>query len=111
MTERPLGRDGFIWDVLEASEPVAEIVLSFSFIGTGSFAGSRLGCSQGRLVLVVVSSACGGERRVLADLKGVDRMNLPQRDAGWVSYGVALLIAGQVRGIKEEVPRHADGPL
>lgn len=45
---------------------------------------------------------------MLADLKGVDRMNLPQRDAGGISsYGVALLITGQVRGIKEEVPCHA----
>jgi hypothetical protein len=95
--------------VLEASESVEEIVLSFSFIGTGSFAGSRLGCSHRRPILVVVSSACG-ERRVLANLEGVDRMNLPQRDAGWISlYGVALLIAGQVRGVKEEVPCHTNG--
>jgi hypothetical protein len=81
MTRQPLRRDGFISEVLEASEPVEEIVLSFSFIWTGSFAGSRLGCSQRPPILTVVPSACC-KRRVLADLKGADRMNLPQRDAG-----------------------------
>src|SRR5574337_1125093 len=59
-------------------------------IGTGSFIRSRLGRAQGDPVLVVVPSAAR-QRRVLADFEGIDRVNLPQRDAGGVSsHGVAF---------------------
>ncbi len=58
---------------------------------------------QRRPVLIVVPAA-GCECRVLADLEGVDRMNLPQRDSGRISgVRVALVIAGQVRGVEKKV--------